>query len=124
MIIFRLILISIISTAFGCLPFLLSIIFSNFYSGIEFNFTGLLKVLGFYAVVVFNASILVTVIGSVLYLLLFKFNLANYVTAFFVGSLSLLFNQWDGVWMYLTISGFIIAPFYHFYFNKYKVLCK
>jgi hypothetical protein len=124
MIILRLILISIISSTLGLLPFLLSIILSNYFSGIEFNFTGLIKVLGFYAVVVFNASILVSVMGSVIYLLLFKFNLANYVTSFFAGSLSLLLNQWDGVWVFFTISGFIIAPLYHFYFNKYKVLCK
>ncbi len=118
MIILRLILISIMSSTLGLLPFRLSIILSNYFSGIAFNFTGLIKVLVFYA------STLVSVIGTVIYLLLFKFNLANYVTSFFAGSLSLLLNQWDGVWVFFTISGFIIDPLYHFYFNRYKVWCK
>ena len=122
--ILRFVAISIISTSIGCLPLLVSMIVTAQFSKNGLDIKGFSQILGFFIIVILNGSILVFCIGSTLYTILLKFKLANYLTSFFMGGLTLLFNSYDSHFILLTTSGFIIGPLFHYYYNKYNVRCK
>ncbi len=115
----KLLLISIISTCIGLLPWILNVVIL---SDAPINFKNIVQLVALYLIGTINGSIVVFCIGSALYLILFRFKLTNYISVTTIGGLTLFFNNYESAWYLITLSGFIIAPLYHFYFNKYKVM--
>ena len=113
-----------ISASIAYLPIPIRSIVVGFFSESGLDFKDCVHIFGLYVIVVFMGSICVFCIGSSLYLILLKLNLANYITVTLLGGITLLFNDYDDFGVFITFSGFLIAPLYHFYFNKYKVLRK
>jgi hypothetical protein len=116
---FKLILVTIIATGIGLIPWIVNWVIL---SDAPMNLRNTVQLGAIYLVGVINGSMVVFCIGSPLYLILFKYKLVNYVTVTVLGGLTLLINDYEGVWSLITLSGLFIAPLYHFYFNKFKVM--
>ena len=115
----KLVLVSILSTSIGLLPWILNLVII---SDAPNNLKNIIQLVSLYLIGIFNGSIVVFCFGSALYLILFRFKLTNYVSVLIIGGLTLFVNNYESAWYLITLSGFIIAPLYHFYFNKYKVM--
>jgi hypothetical protein len=116
---FKLVLVTIIATSIGLIPWIMNWVII---SEAPINLRNTVQLVAIYLVGVLNGSMVVFCIGSPLYLILFKYKLVNYLTVTVLGGLTLLINNYEGVWSLITLSGLFIAPLYHFYFNKFKVM--
>ena len=113
---------SLISSAIGILPFIISILYESI-SNENTNLSyALIESLKIYLAMEFNAFIVVVILGAPVYFIFSKFNLANYITATFIGgACTLLIGSYQSPWLYIAISGFIIGPIFH-YIYTYQVL--
>jgi hypothetical protein len=119
--ILKLVFISILATGVGCLPLLFGTLINGLITNGSIDLRNLTLSIGFYLFIVSVISIGVFFIGSTLYLSLLRLKLANYATSILLGCLTFICNAYDSLWVFVTTSGLLIGPLFHFYFNKYKV---
>jgi hypothetical protein len=114
------VLASLLSTLVGILPFAISMAYDASSRGHSLiAYTSLVELSRIYFGVVFNAFLVVLILGAPAYLLFKKFNIANYISAaIFGGGFTLIIGSFQNPWVFISISGFIIGPIFHFFYLK------
>ena len=113
--------VSVCSVAIGNLLFLGGIIGTLLFEG-KPNNLGQLTIGPLY---VYFVSVLVGIcvalfFATPIYLLFLKLKIANYITASIIGGcISLKVSPMDSFWLFLSLTGFIIGPTYHYFYKKW-----
>lgn len=111
------------TSVIGTLPFYLCVAnysFSN--PNLIVTGEGLFWLMKIYLLIIFNFWLVLIIVGTPLYLLLLKFNKANYLTTTIIGgAFTLCVGSFQFPWIFLSVSGFVIAPLFH-YFHSRRVL--
>ena len=120
------VLASLFSASIGILPFMVSLAYGSYSRGNSiFTYASLIDMSSVYIGILFNAFLVILILGTPIYFLFHKFNLANYFSVAIIGGCFTMFiGSFQNPWLFISFSGFIIGPMFHYLYlqlqNKHE----